>query len=132
VAKVELETPGGTVLTDADGHAFAAGLGDGALVRAGIDTEQVDDPFLVGGDGVQLVPRPGRTALIAYPLMIPTRYARQYQGEVIQALQDRPPEAIVVSPGTAFGAAGEGFVRVSLVPTMQDIEEAIERWRTVR
>jgi acetylornithine/N-succinyldiaminopimelate aminotransferase len=41
-------------------------------------------------------------------------------------------EAIVVSPGTAFGAAGEGFVRVSLVPTMQDIEEAIERWRTVR
>ncbi len=41
-------------------------------------------------------------------------------------------EAIVVSPGTAFGAAGEGFVRVSLVPTMQDIEEAIERWRKVR
>ena len=41
-------------------------------------------------------------------------------------------EAIVVSPGTAFGAAGEGFVRVSLVPTMQDIEEAIERWRTVQ
>lgn len=41
-------------------------------------------------------------------------------------------EAIVVSPGTAFGAAGEGFVRVSLVPTLADIEEAIERWRTVR
>ena len=41
-------------------------------------------------------------------------------------------EAIVVSPGTAFGDAGEGFVRVSLVPTLQDIEEAIERWRTVR
>ena len=41
-------------------------------------------------------------------------------------------EAIVVSPGTAFGAAGEGFVRVSLVPAMQDIEEAIERWRKVR
>jgi acetylornithine aminotransferase len=41
-------------------------------------------------------------------------------------------EAIVVSPGTAFGDAGEGFIRVSLVPTRQDIEEAIERWRTVR
>jgi len=41
-------------------------------------------------------------------------------------------EAIVVSPGTAFGEAGEGFVRVSLVPTLQDIEEAIQRWRTVR
>jgi acetylornithine/N-succinyldiaminopimelate aminotransferase len=41
-------------------------------------------------------------------------------------------EAIVVSPGTAFGAAGEGYVRVSLVPTLADVEEAIERWRTVR
>jgi acetylornithine aminotransferase len=41
-------------------------------------------------------------------------------------------EAIVVSPGTAFGAAGEGYVRVSLVPTLADIEEAIERWRAVR
>jgi acetylornithine/N-succinyldiaminopimelate aminotransferase len=40
-------------------------------------------------------------------------------------------EGIVVSPGNAFGPAGEGFVRVSLVPTRQDIEEAIERWRTV-
>ncbi len=41
-------------------------------------------------------------------------------------------EAIVVSPGTAFGAAGEGYVRVSLVPTLAEIEEAIERWRAVR
>jgi acetylornithine aminotransferase len=41
-------------------------------------------------------------------------------------------EGIVVSPGTAFGEAGEGYVRVSLVPALQDIEEAIERWRTVR
>ena len=41
-------------------------------------------------------------------------------------------EAIVVSPGTAFGAAGEGFVRVSLVPTLGEIEEAVERWRTIR
>ena len=40
-------------------------------------------------------------------------------------------EGIVVSPGPAFGAAGEGFVRVSLVPTLQDVEEAIARWRTV-
>ena len=41
-------------------------------------------------------------------------------------------EGIVVSPGGSFGAAGEGYVRVSLVPTMADIEEAIARWRTVR
>ncbi|HVP68751.1 MAG TPA: succinyldiaminopimelate transaminase [Anaeromyxobacteraceae bacterium] len=41
-------------------------------------------------------------------------------------------EGIVVSPGGAFGPAGEGYVRVSLVPTLGDIEEAIARWRTVR
>ena len=41
-------------------------------------------------------------------------------------------EGIVVSAGNAFGAAGEGYVRVSLVPGMRDIEEAIERWRKVR
>jgi acetylornithine aminotransferase len=41
-------------------------------------------------------------------------------------------EGIVVSPGPAFGAAGEGFVRVSLVPTLPDVEEAIARWRTVK
>ncbi|WP_395652285.1 hypothetical protein, partial [Brevundimonas sp.] len=70
VAKVALETPGGVVLTDAQGHAMTAGLGDGAQVRARINTENIDDPFLVGGDSVRLVPRPGRTALIIYPLQV--------------------------------------------------------------
>jgi acetylornithine aminotransferase len=37
---------------------------------------------------------------------------------------------IVVAPGTAFGA-GEGYVRVALVPTLDECREAIERWRTV-
>jgi acetylornithine/N-succinyldiaminopimelate aminotransferase len=40
-------------------------------------------------------------------------------------------EGIVVSPGTAFGA-GEGYIRVSLVPTEGECEEAIERWSRVR
>ena len=40
-------------------------------------------------------------------------------------------EGIVVSPGTAFGA-GEGYIRVSLVPALADCEEAIERWSRVR
>ncbi|CAN5346740.1 hypothetical protein BH10PSE1_BH10PSE1_21060 [soil metagenome] len=68
VAKVALETPGGTIVTDAQGYAMAAGLGDGAAARIRINTENIDDPFLVGGDNVQIVPRPGRTALINYPL----------------------------------------------------------------
>jgi acetylornithine aminotransferase len=39
-------------------------------------------------------------------------------------------EGIVVSPGTAFGA-GEGYVRVSLVPTEAECRQAVERWARV-
>jgi len=38
---------------------------------------------------------------------------------------------IVVVPGTAFGA-GEGHVRVALVPTLEESEEAIAAWSRVR
>jgi len=37
---------------------------------------------------------------------------------------------IVVAPGTAFGA-GEGYVRVALVPTLDECQEAIAAWREV-
>jgi acetylornithine aminotransferase len=37
---------------------------------------------------------------------------------------------IVVAPGTSFGA-GQGYVRVALVPALDECREAIERWRTV-
>jgi acetylornithine aminotransferase len=40
-------------------------------------------------------------------------------------------EGIVVAPGTAFGA-GEGYVRVALVPTLEECDAAIEAWRRVR
>ena len=40
-------------------------------------------------------------------------------------------EGIVVAPGTAFGA-GEGYVRVALVPTLSECDEAIAAWRKVR
>jgi len=39
-------------------------------------------------------------------------------------------QGIVVAPGTAFGA-GEGYVRVALVPTLPECEEAIAAWRRV-
>jgi len=38
---------------------------------------------------------------------------------------------IVVAPGTAFGA-GEGYVRVALVPTLDECQAAIDCWRGVR
>ncbi len=38
---------------------------------------------------------------------------------------------IVVSPGESFGAGGEGYFRVALVPTLEQIERAIAVWDTV-
>jgi acetylornithine aminotransferase len=40
-------------------------------------------------------------------------------------------EGIVVAPGTAFGA-GEGYVRVALVPTLAECEEAVRAWARVK
>jgi acetylornithine aminotransferase len=40
-------------------------------------------------------------------------------------------EGIVVAPGTAFGA-GEGWVRVALVPALDACEAAVEAWSRVR
>jgi acetylornithine aminotransferase len=40
-------------------------------------------------------------------------------------------EGIVVAPGTAFGA-GEGYVRVALVPDLKECEEAVAAWARVR
>ena len=40
-------------------------------------------------------------------------------------------EGIVVAPGTAFGA-GEGYIRVALVPTLDECDEAIHAWRKVK
>jgi acetylornithine aminotransferase len=37
---------------------------------------------------------------------------------------------IVVAPGTAFGA-GQGYVRVALVPTLEDCRLAVQRWAEV-
>ena len=35
---------------------------------------------------------------------------------------------IVVAPGRSFGAGGEGYVRVALVPGLEECEKAIRRW----
>ncbi|WGM31852.1 hypothetical protein [Brevundimonas sp. NIBR11] len=71
VSKVMLEAPSGAVVTGIDGQVIAAGLGDGAGVRMRVNLEGLDDPFLVGPmAAVEVVPRPGRTAVIAYPMQI--------------------------------------------------------------
>jgi succinyldiaminopimelate transaminase len=41
-------------------------------------------------------------------------------------LMDR---GIIVAPGRAFGAGGEGYIRVALVPGVAECEKAIEIWK---
>jgi succinyldiaminopimelate transaminase len=38
---------------------------------------------------------------------------------------------IVVSPGESFGAGGEGYFRLALVPTLEQIEHAIAAWEKI-
>ncbi|MGI8649148.1 MAG: succinyldiaminopimelate transaminase [Rubrobacter sp.] len=40
-------------------------------------------------------------------------------------------EGIVIAPGRSFGAGGAGYIRVALVPTVEDCRVAIEAWRGV-
>lgn len=71
VSKIVLETPAGGAVTGIDGRVRAAGLGDGAALRLRVNLEGIDDPFLVGPtDAVEIVPRPGRTAVISYPMQM--------------------------------------------------------------
>ena len=35
---------------------------------------------------------------------------------------------IIVAPGRAFGAGGEGYIRIALVPGLEDCRLAIQRW----
>lgn len=71
VANVVVETPAGPAVTGADGRVLAGGLGDAAAARLRINLEGIDDPFLVGpAEAVEIVPRPGRTAVVSYPMQI--------------------------------------------------------------
>ncbi len=37
-------------------------------------------------------------------------------------------EGIVVAPGRSFGRGGEGYIRIALVPGLEECKKAIERW----
>ena len=69
VPGVVADTNAGGVTTDADGRVYAIGLGDVPTARVRLTTEGIDDPFLLGGPtNIQIVPRPGQTARIDYPM----------------------------------------------------------------
>ena len=53
-------------------------------------------------------------------------------GESSEAFASRLLEAgVVVAPGSFFGAAGEGYFRLALVPTVEDCRRAAERLESV-
>jgi len=69
VAGLITDTPAGAATTDAQGRAYATGLGDVPSAQIRVNAEAIDDPFLIGGpDAFRIVPRPGRAAQIDYPM----------------------------------------------------------------
>ena len=38
---------------------------------------------------------------------------------------------IIVSPGESFGAGGQGYIRLALVPNLAEIEQAIAVWERI-
>ena len=55
---------------------------------------------------------------------VPEAFAGDDEAYAMRLLE----EGIVVAPGRSFGAGGEGYVRVALVPGLEECGRAIERW----
>ena len=58
---------------------------------------------------------------------VPQAFAGDDEAYAMRLLE----EGIVVAPGRSFGAGGEGYVRVALVPGFEECERAIERWESL-
>lgn len=69
---VKFQNGGNDVKTDAKGLAFIPGLSSYQGVKIAVDPESLEDPFWVlSQEGQEVIPRPGRTALVNFPV-IPT------------------------------------------------------------
>jgi acetylornithine aminotransferase len=56
-------------------------------------------------------------------------WVRIPQGETSESYAARLAERnILVVPGPAFGAEGAGFIRLAMVPTLQDCQAAVAAW----
>ena len=58
---------------------------------------------------------------------VPEAFAGDDEAYAMRLLE----EGIVVAPGRSFGAGGEGYVRVALVPGLEECRRAIERWENL-
>ena len=55
---------------------------------------------------------------------VPGSFAQDDEAYAMRLLE----EGIVVAPGRSFGAGGEGYVRVALVPGLEECRRAIQLW----
>jgi len=58
---------------------------------------------------------------------VPETFAGNDEAYALRLMQ----EGIIVAPGRSFGPGGEGFVRVALVPGLEECQRAIGRWEDV-
>ncbi len=146
VRNVILETPAGAAVTGVDGQVLASGLGDAGTARIRVNLEGVDDPFLVADSLIEVVPRPGRIAVVNYPLQVTSEI--ELRARLRRDGSDRPLAAvelrlIPVAGGETVSArtdhAGVAFIegvrpgryRVTLDPDQardlrMSLEEALE------
>ena len=61
------------------------------------------------------------------PVAHPVQRRQNIAGEFARLLE----HGIVVSPGESFGQAGEGYFRLALVPSLDQINHAIAVWSQI-
>ena len=81
------------------------------------------DTLIEGLSGIGMEVEPPRASFYVWP-RVPSRYT---SASLVAALIENA--GIVCTPGSGFGAAGEGFVRFALTTGVERLREGIERMR---
>jgi hypothetical protein len=67
---LEFRAGGRTAKTDKEGRALLSGIGEGRPTSVSLNTASLDDPYLTPARaGLEIVPRPGRTHVAAFPVV---------------------------------------------------------------
>ena len=59
------------------------------------------------------------------------RVTNNGSAELVQVARGPLEHGIVVSPGESFGDGGQGYFRIALVPTLDQIDRAIAVWEKI-
>ncbi len=121
---VQAPQNGGRALTDKDGVAFFARMGELRLTDVFVDEDSLQDPFWIAGyKGASVLPREGHVKELQFPILISgemdgTVYVRDETGEVV-----RPLRGVTLALYNASGAKvqsvrseADGFYLFSKIP----------------